>query len=307
MASRGRPQPARHRSSPARRWEPVLLGVAALVALATISWAVQSRRDDSGPLAEGDPGVSHVHGLGVDPADGTLYAATHHGLFRIPDEGEASRVADRYQDTMGFTVVGPHRFLGSGHPDIQDEQLYRKDRPPLLGLIESTDAGKSWRSLSLLGQADFHALAATHDRVYGFSATDGKFMVSKDGKHWEARSGIGLVSFAVDPDDPDHILGAAQQGLVDSRDGGRTWRGVPSPPLAFLSWDSDGGLWGAGPTGEVHHSADGGSSWQRAGDLPGQPEALLVEGDTLYAAVAGEGIFRSTDAGGTWQLRYRDP
>jgi hypothetical protein len=28
--------------------------------------------------------VAHVHGLGVDPADGTLYAGTHHGLIRAP-------------------------------------------------------------------------------------------------------------------------------------------------------------------------------------------------------------------------------
>jgi hypothetical protein len=52
-------------------------------------------------------GLEHVHGLGVDPADGVLYAATHFGLWRIPEQGQATRVADRYQDTMGFTVVGP--------------------------------------------------------------------------------------------------------------------------------------------------------------------------------------------------------
>jgi hypothetical protein len=36
---------------------------------------------------------------------------------------------------MGFTIVGPNRFLGSGHPDLRD------DLPPLLGLIESTNRG----------------------------------------------------------------------------------------------------------------------------------------------------------------------
>lgn len=43
----------------------------------------------------GDVGIEHVHRLGVDPADGVLYAATHFGLWRIPEEGEATRVADR--------------------------------------------------------------------------------------------------------------------------------------------------------------------------------------------------------------------
>lgn len=43
----------------------------------------------------------------VDPADGVQYAGTHYGLFRIPESGPAVRVADRLQDTMGCTVVGP--------------------------------------------------------------------------------------------------------------------------------------------------------------------------------------------------------
>ena len=82
-----------------------------------------------------DPGVAHVHGLGVDPADGMLYAATHYGLFRLPLQGRATRIADRYQDTMGFTITGPHAFLGSGHPDMRkDPQL-----PARLGLIQQAE------------------------------------------------------------------------------------------------------------------------------------------------------------------------
>src|SRR5688500_13377313 len=98
--------------------------------------------DDSGqapspgaPRVE-DPGPIHVHGLGINPEDGALFVATHTGLFRAGEgERRATRVADRFQDTMGFTVVGPDRFLGSGHPDG------REGLPPFPGLIESRDAG----------------------------------------------------------------------------------------------------------------------------------------------------------------------
>ncbi len=73
-------------------------------------------------------GVSHIHGVGVNPADDAVIIATHTGLFRAPTGQErAKRIGDRRQDTMGFTVVGPDRFLGSGHPDLRD------DLPPLLG------------------------------------------------------------------------------------------------------------------------------------------------------------------------------
>ncbi|HEV2074924.1 MAG TPA: hypothetical protein VGR10_01655, partial [Thermoleophilaceae bacterium] len=61
----------------------------------------------AGGGAIGDSDIAHVHGLGVDPADGSLFIATHSGLFRSePGEETAERVGDSLQDTMGFTVVG---------------------------------------------------------------------------------------------------------------------------------------------------------------------------------------------------------
>ena len=295
------------RKSGLHQWRIVLVAVVA-VAVVITGWALRQRGDDDDAtvLPQDDPGISHVHGLGIDPADGTLYAATHYGLFRIPERGKATRVADRFQDTMGFTVTGPNRFLGSGHPDIQDEKLFQRGRDPHLGLIESTDAGVTWEPLSLLGEADFHALAAAHGRVYGYSATSGEFMVTMNGKDWERRSRIALASFAVDPDDGDGIIATTQDGLAASSDGGNTWQPQPGPRLTYLSWHRDGGLWGAARDGTVHRSLDGGSTWTQQGTLPGPAEALLVDGPVLYAAATEQGIFRSTDDGRTWQLRYRD-
>jgi hypothetical protein len=71
----------------------------------------------SGPVTASDPGVIHIHGLGRNPADDALFIATHTGLFRMTSSDRApERVAGFYQDTMGFTVIGPGHFLGSGHP-----------------------------------------------------------------------------------------------------------------------------------------------------------------------------------------------
>src|SRR3712207_486131 len=88
-------------------------------------------------LVSGDR-PQHVHGLGINPADGALYSATHTGRWRAPDgETKASRVGEHYHDLMGFTVAGPNRFLASGHPGAQ------ADLPPLMGLQRSTDGGRS--------------------------------------------------------------------------------------------------------------------------------------------------------------------
>jgi hypothetical protein len=170
-----------------------------------------------------DPGLIHVHGLGINPADGTLYAATHTGLFAVRD-GVGQRVADRLQDTMGFTVVGPDHFLGSGHPDFRDTQLYQPDRRPLLGLIESRDAGRSWQPLSLLGEADFHALQIAHGLVYGYDATGQRFMVTRDRRRWQVRSTVELVGFAVSPTDPELVVATTGGVLLRSTDGGRHWQ-----------------------------------------------------------------------------------
>jgi hypothetical protein len=250
-----------------------------------------------------DPGIEHVHGLGVDPADGVLYAATHFGLFALPQDGPAVRVADRYQDTMGFTVVGPRTFLGSGHPDpVADPDL-----PPRVGLIRSTDAGGSWQPVSLTGQADFHVLRYAHGLVYGYESTSNALLVSDDeGRTWDARSTTALRDMVVSPQDPDVLLATTAGGLRRSSDGGRSFAPIAAPGLVVLAWDASG-LYGLDGDGLLHVSADGGGTWQSRGSVGGAPEALTVADGRLHAAVTGGGIVSSADGGTTWTTTYRQP
>lgn len=288
-----------------RGWAPLAIAAAILL---------PSGCSRGGTAATVDaPGVAHVHGLGVDPGDGTLYAATHTGLFTIPAKGRAKRVADRYQDTMAFTVVGPRRFLGSGHPDIQDRQMSVPGTPPLIGLIESRDAGVTWKKRSLFGEADFHALVAAPGLVYGYDSTGDRLLVSSDQKTWETRStGVTIDSLAVSPADADRLLAATANGVVSSADGGRTFAAVAgAPSLALIAWTPARGLWGIAADGVVSRAAAPEGPWTAAGTLPGEPEAFLVTDDAVFAAVmSADGrseIYRSSDDGATWKRRYRDP
>lgn len=154
--------------------------IGAAVAALVVAGVLIANRDGDGDV----PQIGHVHGLAINPASGDLYVAAHNGLFQLPTGGEAVRVGDGAQDTMGFTIVGPDHFLASGHP------APFQDGPSHLGLIESTDAGVSWQTRSLAGQADFHALRHRHDTVYGYNAVTGRLMASPDGVEWEDRSGI---------------------------------------------------------------------------------------------------------------------
>lgn len=275
------------------------------VSVAALMVAAGCSKSDP-PSAAGptdSPGLSHVHGLGINPADGQLYAASHHGVFRLVD-GKAEPAGNLIQDTMGFTVAGPDRFLASGHPDIRNDTILREGDRPLLGLIESTDRATTWRGLSLQGEADFHALTFAHGRVYGFDSTGGRVMVSTDLTTWETRSQIALASLAVSPEDPDRVVATAEQGLVRSSDGARTWQTVSgAPPLVFLAWDSDAGLWGLATDGNVHSSGDGGATWTVAGKVSGQPAALLAHPSGLFAATS-TGVYESDDRGVTWTTRH---
>ena len=282
--------------------------VAALAAAVVLTACSAGTDDPSAagqpPAPDADPGVAHVHGLGVDPADGVLYAATHFGLFALPEDGPATRIADRFQDTMGFTVVGPNAFLGSGHPDPQKDP----NLPPRLGLIRSTDAAQTWSTVSLSGEVDFHALHSAHGKVYGWDSGSGRLMVSSDdGRSWDTRSTLGLRDFAVSPDDPQVLLATTEQGLARSADGGRTFTAVPgAPALAVLAWPQAASLYGVDLTGQVHASGDGGRSWGERGVLGGPPEALSADGADLYAAATGKGILASADGGRSWAVRYSD-
>ena len=317
MTARGmrtKPRPGKGKRPPdAARWARpgfTAAGVAAVVVAAIVVTVVLLNRGDVdggghqgalGRLPGEDPGIAHVHGLGVDPADGTLYAATHYGLFRIPEGGKATRVANRYQDTMGFTVVGPRHFLGSGHPDP------RENLPPRLGLIESTDGGETWKTLSLSGEADMHSLEFRHGRVYGYDSASGRLMVSTDRTSWDRRASVPLADLAVSPSRAETILATTERGLARSTDGGRTFSPVANAPaLIALAWPTGRVLYGAGADGSVYASTTGGDTWQPRGRLDGQPEAIAAPDENRLIAATGTGIHASVDGGRTFNLRYRD-
>jgi len=258
-------------------------------------------KDGTPRVGPSDPGVVHVHGLGRNPADGSLMIATHTGLFRVGGKAaEPLRVAGRYQDTMGFSVVGPDHFLGSGHP-----ANLRKD-PPFLGLIESRDAGVTWRPLSLRGKADFHVLEASGRTVYGFGSDfesrEARFLRSEDGgRTWTRLSPPApLLSLAIDPADRRHIVALSDEGGYVSRDGGSRWRPL-SVPGGLVTWTRDLGLVAVDLEGTVRRAEQPVATWAEVGNLDGPPAAVEGVGDELLAARHDSVVLSSRDGGRTWR------
>ncbi len=294
--------PAQPSRSVRTRRSPLVLAGATLLALLAVGGVVLAGGRESDPPAvqASDPGPVHVHGLGINPRDGALFIATHAGTYRVPPAGEkAERVGDRMQDTMGFTVVGPDRFLGSGHPDVRDVHL-----PPLLGLVESRDAGRRWKPISMPGEADFHVLRSVGERIYGFDVANGRLLVSGDGgKTWSPRRlPAPLVDLAPHPTRRGLLIAAGENGLFRTRDDARSWTRV-APRVGFLAWPTAARLYLVDGEGSVHRSSDAGRRWTLRGNVGGEPAAVTASGSDVYVALHDGTVKSSSDGGATWTVR----
>jgi hypothetical protein len=281
----------------------LLWAVTALLAAACGGDSGGSKRSASEPGPSSGPAraeLEHIHGLGVDPRSRTLYVATHFGLYRAArGQAKLQRVGTSRQDIMGFSVVGPGRFIGSGHPDPS------QNLPPNLGLIESRDSGRSWKSVSLLGEADFHVLRSAGRRVYGFDSGSGRLMVSADGgRRWVQGALPGaMFDLAIDPADGRRIVASTERGLFVSPNAGTRWRPLRDDMAGLLAWPARGRLFLIGGDGRVSRSRDGGRSFVSVGSIGAQPAALVNHGSELYAARSDGSVVRSTDGGAHWSVR----
>ena len=253
------------------------------------------------PHSASEAGMQHIHGLGV--RWNTLYIATHGGLWVAPEgQTKARRVGQSQQDIMGFSVVSSDRFIGSGHPHPSQQDL-----PPNLGLIESRDGGKTWKNISLLGEADFHVLESSGPRVYGFDGTQGRLMVSSDGgRSWQQRTPpAGIFSLAVAPTSADGLVASTERGLFMSNNAGKTLRPLElrDQRAGLLAWPAKEQLYLVDGQGQVQLSSDGGRRWRPVGSIGGQPAAFLATGGDLYAALADGSVKRSPDGGRSWSVR----
>jgi photosystem II stability/assembly factor-like uncharacterized protein len=256
---------------------------------------------------DGDP--PYIGALSVNPADGALFLASNTGLFRIDEAGgEPVKVTGvlrtpdgegQVSEALVVDFTGPDELLGSGHPAAGSSL------PPVLGLIRSGDAGKTWTPVSELGTADFHVLARSGDSLVAPMFGQAQIFLSRDeGRSWETRvAPMPLVDLAVDPRDSKRWVGTSDQGVFTSGDEGKTWRQRDPTPNVRLAWKAPRELYRIDPGGPVKVSADGGETWKDRGDAGGEPQVLSLDGDgALYMASLDGTVKRSDDGAATWEV-----
>lgn len=247
--------------------------------------------ETGGTRATGSLPSAHVHGVGVNPADGVVYLATHDGLFAYQD-GSPVRVGPVI-DLMGFTVAGPDHFYASGHPGPG------VDLPQPAGLIESTDAGRTWSPRSRQGESDFHALSALDGGVIGY---DGQLRTSTDELTWSTVAApVQPFALASTPQ-ARTVLATSQDGPALSTDAGKSWSMLQEAPLLQVAAMADARtIAGITPDGTVATSEDAGATWSVRGSLAGPPQAVAAtrtaDGALQVVAVTPQAVLTSGGSG----------
>lgn len=241
--------------------------------------------------------AGHIHNLAYDGRQ--LLIGTHEGLWGQTPGATPTQVSEDAFDVMGFTPT-TDRWLASGHPG---EGM---DAPADLGLLQSTDQGRTWTDVSLSGEVDFHRLATSDSVVVGLNAADGRLLRSDDdGATWTDLGVPALYDLAIDPTNSSIVIGTTEDGPVRSTDSGATFQPIDGAPLlALLAW-TGGTLYGAGVDGQVMVSQDGGATWSAVGSLPAQPAALTAAGAAI-AALVDDNILESLDGGRSFSPRLTD-
>jgi hypothetical protein len=284
-------------------WVLPALFVAGVATFAVLDGDERDRAAE--PALNNDMG--HIHGLGVDDEGQTIYIGAHSGLFRASAGEPTERVGDTWQDTMAFLRVSEGDFLASGHPDLTS------DLPTHLGLVGSTDQGRTWELLSLAGEADFHALDSVGGWVVGYDSYGERILASKDRQTWTTIDEGPMLDVAVAPANtaaagPNQgelgaFLATTARGEVVSYPGisGQPRPLQTAPTLALLDWPTPDLLVGIDPRGTVYLSRTNGRNWVARGSIGQQPGALEVSDEAWYAATQTN-VVVSLDQGQTWSV-----
>jgi photosystem II stability/assembly factor-like uncharacterized protein len=272
----------------------------------------------------------HVRALAVHPKDPrTIYLGCEQGLFRTTNGANSwVRVESPFNGLQIWSILllphSPNTILVGTCPS----RLFRSD-----------DAGRTWTepSVNIVQECPriMHTRVTTlladptePESVWAGVEIDGIFCSRDAGLTWQA-VGSGLSSRDI------HalaivrklwMLAATNNDLNLSTDGGETWR--PLRVSQSLPWSycrtlgqpigrPEEVLIGIGDAppgsaGVVTRSTDGGQTWQPA-RMPGRANSTIwnfavhpADPHLLYASSVSGELYRSTDAGASWEKLPRE-
>ncbi|WP_273378535.1 WD40/YVTN/BNR-like repeat-containing protein [Symbiobacterium thermophilum] len=186
------------------------------------------------------------------------------------------------------------------------------------GIWYTDDGGRKWTHQFPSQEAVIRLGFVDPQNGWALTQSSAALRTQNGGADWITLDVPGASLRAVDLVSPAHAVATDGNGLLVSRDGGKTWdRSRPPLPLADLDFVSEEEGWAAGE-GQVWHTRDGGETWSAQLTLP-EPDRWL--GDTFVRFPSetsgwvlfclGQGaayqetylLYGTTDGGRTWTPR----
>ena len=259
----------------------------------------------------------HIHGLGFSADGRQLLVPAHTGL-RIFTEGHWQVPDVPARDYMGYTPTDSG-FYSSGHPGATGDEV----NP--LGLVKSTDGGKTLGRLGFEGESDFHLMGVgyTNHTIYVLNPTpNSKLSVGlhyslDDGKTWQKSAAHGLTSqpvqIAVHPTRANVVATATEGGLLLSADHGDTFARIGPAELVTAASFSPGGEKVLFATTRLF-SYDLAHKQVTGVQTPRLPEqdaishiaVSPVRDEEIAIATFGRNIYLSNNGGQSWKQIARD-
>ena len=235
--------------------------------------------------------LSHIHQVKV--IDTQILLGTHEGLFRYINAGTVERVSPENFDVMGLSISGK-KIYASGHPGSGSKL------PQPVGLLLSTDMGKSWKKVSLQGKVDFHFLEVGKSEIYGGDSGSGDLMYSQDsGKTWINRGKNIYSDIVISPTQRGRTLAIENGKLFTSNDAFKSVEVIKqAPSITSIEWNAKRLIASSGKNLLV--SKDSGKSWKTLYTFK-NPIGLLAQSPKMLAAAVGNEILISLDEGKTFK------
>lgn len=161
-------------------------------------------------------------------------------------------------------------------------------RPPDKWVDKGKSQELSWRNLDLEDLTIYCLAVHPQDANVIYAGTDfGVFKTADGGSRWDRVSHEkGVTGLAIDPNRPNVVYAGTEEGLYRTVDAGAHWRCIT-------------------PAAEVLHAAVKPHYITALALAPSAPRVLYVAGLDVQESISY--VFRSVDAGGTWQLLQSVP
>ena len=252
----------------------------ALALIGALTWSPQSYGASYGS-------VSHIHSIKV--FGDKLLLGTHEGLFEYQAANTMKRISSEDLDVMGLGSVGK-TIYASGHPGAKSKL------PNPMGLISSSDSGKTWKKISLQGTVDFHMLEVGKSDIYGADSGTGQLMYSPDlGVSWLLLGENKYSDIAILDAKSGSAYGLRSGALVRTTNAFKTTSAVKTSRL-WSSVEALGTDLYASSAKSIYSSLDGGKSWKKIATLSSEISSITMNAK-IFVAVTANVIFVSRDGG----------